>query len=69
MLWKTRPPGAPAAPYIIKGQREKRIRMELKASFTENNKIPIKMTDVVKNEASRGPHVSLHDQRSKWKKG
>jgi hypothetical protein len=54
---------------MIKGQREKRVRMELKASFTENNKIPIKMTDVVKDEAPRGPHVPLHDQRSKGKKG
>jgi hypothetical protein len=34
---------------MIKGQRERRVRMEYNASFTKNNKIPIKMTDVVKN--------------------
>jgi hypothetical protein len=33
----------------------------------ENNRIPIKMTDV-KNEATRGPHGPLHDQRSRRKK-
>jgi hypothetical protein len=35
----------------------------------KNDKIPIKMTDVVKNEAPRGPGGPLHDQRSKGKKG
>jgi hypothetical protein len=30
----------------------------------KNNKIPIKITEVVKNEAPRGSHSPVHDQRS-----
>jgi hypothetical protein len=39
------------------------------SSSIKNNKIPIKMTDVVKNKATRGHHGPLYDQRSKGRKG
>jgi hypothetical protein len=54
---------------MIKGQRERKVRIEKNASFTNNDKILIKMTDIVKDEAPRGPHGPLRDQRSKEKKG
>jgi hypothetical protein len=44
------------------------LDVRLPASI-KNNRIPIKMTDVVKNKATRGPHGPLHDQRSSGKKG
>jgi hypothetical protein len=40
---------------MIKGQKEKRVRMEYNASFTKNNKILIKMTDVVKTRPPGAP--------------
>jgi hypothetical protein len=49
------------------GQRERRVRMDENVFFTQNNKIPIQMTDVIKNEAPRGPHSLLHNQRSNLK--
>jgi hypothetical protein len=42
-------------PYMITGQREKRVRMEYNASFTKKNKILIKMTDVVKTRPPGAP--------------
>ena len=70
---KDKTTSGPTAPYMIKVQREKRVRMdgwmEQNASFTKNDKIPIKMTNVVKNEAPKGPGGPLHDQGSKGKKG
>jgi hypothetical protein len=39
------------------------------ARSIKNNEIPIKMTDVVKNDATRGPHGPLYNQESWGKKG